>query len=203
MWLHLVNGVYCFLPKDSCSLIWPLNHPLFSSLTFSLPILSSPSAQIHIMDIQRYSITVRRQLHTEPKANEWSRNRHQTTHTHKYCLQVKGNLCSQKRIGKKKWNFKDRLWGHELATLQEVTHSPLSESFTTSDDPLCSRNLLGKQGGPRLAKKCEGRESLGREVCACMCVQVCCWIRYTPFNPPTGLTSTPFPSHNPNQCQPL
>lgn len=131
---------------------------------------SSLPAQTHIMDIQRYSITVSRQLHTEPKADEWSRNGHQTTHTHthiyKYCLQVKGNLCSQKRIGKKKWNFKDRLWGHELATLHYVTHSPLSESFTTSDDPLCSRNSLGKQGGPRLGKGVPGERGVCMYVCA-------------------------------------
>lgn len=28
MWLRLVNGVYCFLPKDSCSSIQPLIHLL-------------------------------------------------------------------------------------------------------------------------------------------------------------------------------
>lgn len=39
MWLNLVNGVYCFLPKDSCSSIRPLIHLLIILAAFS--VLSS------------------------------------------------------------------------------------------------------------------------------------------------------------------
>lgn len=43
---------------------------------------------------------------------------------------------------------------------------------------------LVSREGPGSGRNARERESLGREVCACMCAQVCCRIRYTPFNPP-------------------
>lgn len=123
MW-HLVNGVYCFLPKDSCSSIRPPIHTLFSSPASTLPILSSPrSARIHIMDRRGSSVTL---------MPRW--------HTHFNAAWVSSNAAS----GLKQWcSCKKKGTRVKEATRASFTTAPL----TTWDDPLCSHNSPAKQGG--------------------------------------------------------
>lgn len=141
---------------------------LYFPPSLSLRLYFIPS---HILDTQRYSITVTKRLHTNTEADEWDQeNTHQHSHAHArtYRLQVKGKLCLQKKGSERKRNFKGTLRGNELATLQYVTYaslSSLSESFTTPNDPRCSCNSLSKQGGPWLGRNGREGSPLGREVC--------------------------------------
>lgn len=58
MWLHLVNGVYCFLPTDSCSLIWPLIYPpMFPSPPSSSWTHRDIQSQLHSDFIQTHTHT--------------------------------------------------------------------------------------------------------------------------------------------------
>ena len=99
MWLHLVNGVYCFLPKDSCSLIWPLIYPLFflspvlSAHTF-LPLLSDTNNGHAETFKNGYAATAR-------GADEWD-NAHVITRTHEPCAtRLRGSSRKNKGIGEK------------------------------------------------------------------------------------------------------
>lgn len=109
---------------------------------------------------------------------------------------LKRKLCSlfPKGIAERMCNFKGRLWGHELATLQYMTHASLplftlSPSLWVLYNPgwpsLCSCNSLSKQGGPWLGRNGrEGSPRGERERCVWVCVCACVWswIRSTSFN---------------------
>lgn len=76
--------------------------------------------------------------------------------------------------------------------------SSTTAPLTTWDDPLCSHNSPGKQGGPLTPKEKKGRESLGRKVCVLACLYVCAGFISTSFNPP--YPCTPYP-HSPAKNQ--
>ena len=158
----------------------------FSSLPSSPLILSSLSSRMHIMDTQRYSVTV---TGGDCGADEWE-NAHVTVHTREpRAARLRGS--SQKKnkgIGEREVELQReavragvsyRMWHTPLS----LSLFSLSESFTTPDDPLCSRNSLGKQGGPWLGRNGREGSPRGGEVCWCVMCEVCSWIRYTSFNP--------------------
>lgn len=99
MWLHLVNGVYCFLPKDSCPLIWPLIYPLFflspflSAHTF-LPLLSD-THNGHTEIFKNGCTAIAR------GADEWE-NAHMIERTHEpRAARLRGSSRKNKGVGEK------------------------------------------------------------------------------------------------------
>lgn len=163
MWLHLVNGVYCFLPKDSCSLIWPLIYPLF----FLSPFLSTHTFLPLLSDTHNGHTEIFKNGYTAfaRGADEWE-NAHMIERTHEPCAaRLRGSSRKNKGIGEKEVKLQReavrarvsyRMWHTPLS----LSLFSLSESYTIPDDPLCSRNSLGKQGGPWLGRN--GREGSPR-----------------------------------------
>lgn len=154
MWLRLVNGVYCFLPKDSCSSIQPLIHLLIFLACFLcantfLPLLSGCKVPgrwvlLHVWGPGR--------AHTE-----WTRASKQMKQRPNDDLNRK--LCWQRGSLKREWEGRKA----GCATLSTICSSLVStvESFTPSHDPCCSRNPLSKQKGGKDGR--EGRPC--REMC--------------------------------------
>lgn len=151
MWLRLVNGVYCFLPKDSCSSIQPLIHLLIFLACFLcantfLPLLSGCKvpgrwALLHVWGPGR--------AHTE-----WTRASKQMKQRPNDDLNRK--LCWQRGSLKRQWEGRKA----GCATLSTICSSLVStvESFTPSHDPCCSRLVsrraekMGGKGDP--VEKC-------------------------------------------------
>lgn len=124
MWLHLVNGVYCFLPKDSCSSIRPLIHLLIFLAAFFVPILSSLSFRnIQYPDVKGGP---------PPRQNKWSaKETPPPEKKNKRNNKIKGSC-----VGRQEVKVERRCVKRSL---------PLW-SFAASHDLRCSYNELGKQG---------------------------------------------------------
>lgn len=138
MWLHLVNGVYCFLPKDSYLSIRPLIYPPFSSFPFCPSIIYSLT---HIGHTETFNHSYKTITH---KDQSWWVN---LEHTHLYqCAHTNTHTHSGQRevaldsgIRERKWNVKRKRYTTMCDTCLSVPPSllppclPLYESFT--DDP--------------------------------------------------------------------
>lgn len=140
MWLCLVNGVYCFLPKDSCSSIQPLIHLLIFLACFLcdntfFPLCSGCT-------VPERSITARVQsLMGGPGCTHWMNT----------CINNKWSRRKWKVVvADRKWKFKDGLRGAQSKLYHTEHVLPLvstAKSFTAPHDPCCSCKWRGKGGG--------------------------------------------------------
>lgn len=160
MWLRLVNGVYCFLPKDSCSSIQPLIHLLiflgcFLGANNFLPFFSG------------CKVPGRRAL-----SHLWGPGCAHTEYAPNEAI-TKCRLKLETVLADGKWKFKDGRRGVQSQLCFTEHILSLSgfhrESFPASLDPCCIRNSLAKQEG---WTRWEGRDPVEKWACSYIIYQL-------------------------------